>query len=168
MNSVLKSLENWSSFKKIYEKLYLFSILNKLENLTKNIMRIGMSDDYEYEGSDQLMDTSDQQIDDSIDSFDNTNRVYLRDLFKLPLYIFDGFYESHDQFIALNTEDGIKLLHIYHQNKSIDKIKDNKENQTIGSIGTKQLLYKRLFYDLNSGWIYNYESNGIYKKFKKL
>ncbi len=43
--------------------------------------------------------------------------MHIRALFSLQRIILD-IYESQDQFIVLQTEDGVKMLHIYHLDKS--------------------------------------------------
>jgi hypothetical protein len=88
-----------------------------------------------------------------LDNEEKTKKVYLRDLFSLPKAILD-IYESHDQFITLETEDGVKTLHIYHLDKS--KAESQKE------------IHRRLFCDHKTGWVYSYHKDSKYRKYKKL
>jgi hypothetical protein len=77
--------------------------------------------------------------------------IHMRSLFSLPRIIF-GIYESQDQFITLQTEDGVKMLHIYH----LDKSKPQRQQE----------IHWRLFCDHKTGWVYSYDNDSQYKKYK--
>ena len=101
---------------------------------------------------------NDHNSDESDDSeqnycFDNKNRIYLRDQFRLPQYIFEKTYESHDQFITVETEDGLKMLHIYHLSKMIGH-KTRKQN----------IQCRRLFRDFKTGQIYYFPGHETYRR----
>ena len=89
--------------------------------------------------------------------YDNRNKVFLRDHFRLPQYICDRLYVSDDQFITVETEDGVKMLHIYHLNKFMVR----NENRSF-------YKYRRLFCDHKTGWSYCYTKDKIYRKYKKV
>jgi hypothetical protein len=89
----------------------------------------------------------------ALDNEEKTKNVYLRDLFSLPKAIL-GIYESHDQFITLETEDGVQMLHIYH----LDKSKAQSQKQ----------IHRRLFCDHKTGWVYSYDKDSKYRKYKKV
>lgn len=94
---------------------------------------------------------SDQSYEPQYD-YGFANRVYLRDQFELPRYLFGKDFESHDQFITVMTEDGIKMLHIYHLKKSSE---DNHKYS-----------FGRVFRDYKTGLNYHYDSNGLYRRLK--
>lgn len=87
---------------------------------------------------------------DSIDDYhyDKSQRIHLRDHFRLPQFIFDRTYESHDQFITVATDDGLKMLHIYHLSKTMGQ-------KTHRSKSSNQQP-RRLFHDYKTGFTYYY------------
>ena len=123
-----------------------------LDQLVKQIMNLiglmgGVIPNNDYNSNDRS-DHNDQDF-----CFDNTRRIYLRDQFRLPQYIFDKAYESHDQFITVETEDGLKILHIYHLSK------------TIGHKTRKQRFqFRRLFRDYKTGQNYYFAGNDTYRR----
>ncbi len=77
--------------------------------------------------------------------------MHIRALFSLQRIILD-IYESQDQFIVLQTEDGVKMLHIYH----LDKSKAQRQQE----------IHWHLSCDHKTGWVYCYANDSEYKKYK--